>query len=244
MWINTSSGGNFALVPTSDQSLDFHIFRNDLWSDSNSMLIEWVSSILHFFKNFLQWKKRLENLNLGKSDILSQGQGWSNGNHLRVNLRPTSFDSNFWGRISQGIRFAPSSNQNSTMRFLTRNPRFMSILKAQNLSFFSESSTKTFETVADRQIVRLSTLSLDRIDEGCLDRMTIFYLIFAKTRFWTSNNPLKGWSTPRNSIHDIDSVSAVSTFGPDGLSLPSLDLRRSSQLTIPFPGESTEQKTH
>ena len=53
--------------------------------------------------------------------------------------------------------------------------------KARNLYFFSESSTKTFETVADRQIVRLSTLSLDRIDEGCLDRMTIFYPIFAKT---------------------------------------------------------------
>ena len=57
----------------------------------------------------------------------------------------------------------------------------LSTFKAQNLYFFSESSTKTFETVADRQIVRLSTLSLDRIDEGCLDRMTIFYPIFAKT---------------------------------------------------------------
>ena len=34
------------------------------------------------------------------------------------------------------------------------------------MSFFSESSTKTFETVADSPIVRVSSLQLDQIDEG------------------------------------------------------------------------------
>ena len=66
------------------------------------------------------------------------------------------------------------------------------------MSFFSESSTKTFETVADSPIVRVSSLQLDQIDEGS-DHMPISLIIFSpfitkrdlNSKRLTYNDPLK-----------------------------------------------------
>ena len=61
------------------------------------------------------------------------------------------------------------------------------------MSFFSESSTKTFETVADSPIVRVSSLQLDQIDEGS-DHMPISLIILSwdlNSKRLTYNDPLK-----------------------------------------------------